>query len=141
MNYSKTGGCRGAIPSQKKKTSRRYERDGEAYHSRSVEEHYRRMYFEVLDTVVSSLTNRFDQPGYAVYSYLKALRLKAACRKDYSQEMKQVASVYKDNLDTQLDILQANFDVEESTRTSLTIHNNVKHLKSLSKGAFTWSSL
>lgn len=96
----RTGDRRGAITSQNKKTSRRYEGDdGEAYHSRSVEEHCRRMYFEVLGTVVSCLTNRFDQPGYAVYSHLKALWLKAACRKDYSQEMKQVASVYKDNLD------------------------------------------
>ena len=120
---------------RKRKTPRRFEiGDAEAYHSSSVEQHYRRVYYEVLDSAVSSITDRFDQPGYATYSNLEALLLKAAHKDDFTHEIKAVTSVYKDDLNaselaTQLEVFGASF---ESTDTPSTIHDVIKHLKGLS---------
>ena len=51
--------------------------DGENYHSSTVEEYYRKLYYEALDSAVSCLLERFDQPGYAMYQNLEELLLKA----------------------------------------------------------------
>ena len=40
------------------------------------EDHYRVLYFEALDTVTGSITERFDQEGYQIYSKLEQLLLK-----------------------------------------------------------------
>ena len=95
---------------RRRKTPKRFEcGDGEAYHSSTVEEHYRRQYFEVLDLAVCSITTHFDQPGYTIYTKLENLLLKAAHRDDFSHEIEEVTSVYKDDIDvselsTQLEI-------------------------------------
>lgn len=64
--------------------------DGDGYHSPSVEERYRRQYYEAVDSAVSSIIDRFDQPGYAMYKRLETLLLKAANRNDFSTEIKEV---------------------------------------------------
>ena len=56
------------LPRQRK-WPRKYE-DGtnEGDFLESVEDLYRRMYFEALDIVVCGIKEHFDQPGYKVYS-------------------------------------------------------------------------
>ena len=54
---------------------------GDAYHSPTIQEHYRRQYFEAIDMVVARIQVRFDQPGYAIYCNLESLLLKAANQK------------------------------------------------------------
>ena len=34
----------------------------------SIEDHYRPIYYEAIDTLVQCITKRFDQPGFKVYS-------------------------------------------------------------------------
>ena len=70
---------------RKRKTPRKFViGDAEAYHSSTVElQHYRRVYYEVLDSAVSSITDRFDPPGYGTYSNLEALVLKVAHKDDF----------------------------------------------------------
>lgn len=57
-------------------------------------EHYKRIYFEALDLIVSSIKNRFDQPGYHVYCKLEELLLKAASGVDYEEELVFVTDFY-----------------------------------------------
>ena len=42
----------------------------------SVNEYYRVLYFEAIDLVIEAITERFDQPGYRIYSNLENLILK-----------------------------------------------------------------
>ena len=55
------------LPRKRKMPSRFEEGQDDVYHSPTVEERYRRIYFEVLDLAVSSIKERFDQPGYVLY--------------------------------------------------------------------------
>ena len=64
---------------RRRKTPRRYEvREGESHFPMTVEEHYRRFYFEVLDLAINSLKQCFDQPGYRMYQHLESLLLQSA---------------------------------------------------------------
>ena len=60
----------------------------------SAEDMYRRYYFEALDLIVQAIKDRFDQPGYRVYHCLESLLLKASKEEDFSEELKQVVSIY-----------------------------------------------
>jgi len=46
----------------------------------TVEDHYRRLYFEALDLVIHicGIKDCFNQPGYKIYSQLQQLLVKAA---------------------------------------------------------------
>ena len=115
---------------RKRKTLRRFETgNAETCHSSSVVRHYRQVYSEVFDSAVMSITDRFDQPGYATHSNLEGLLLKAAHKDEFSHEIKEVTSVYKDDLNAseltmQLEVFGASF---ESTDTPPTIHYLIKH--------------
>ena len=78
--------------------------------------YYRRIYFEALDLVINGIKNRFDQPGYKVYSNIEEL-LKATKKSDYDEEFKFVINFYKDDfvteeLKTQLDVMASNFPTD-----------------------------
>ncbi len=71
---------------------------------------YRRIYYEAIDLLITSITTRFDQPGYRAYCCLQNLLLEAVNKKDYSVSMKEVIKKYKndineENLKTHLQIL------------------------------------
>ena len=42
-----------------------------------------------------SITERFDQPGYALYSNLEQLLLKSVKHEDYEEELKSVSELYQ----------------------------------------------
>ena len=76
-------------------------------------DYYRRIYFEALDVIMETITERFDQPGYLVYKDLQTLLLDAANGREISEEAFQtVRTLYTkdfnvDVLKMQLNILQA----------------------------------
>ena len=98
-----------------RKAPKRFEvSGGDGYHSPTVQDYFRMMYYEALDLAVSSIQERFNQPGYAIYSNLESLLLKAAKQEDYSCELKEVRSFYKGDfndkdLTTQLEIFNTNY--------------------------------
>ena len=47
--------------------------DGECYYSNTVEDHYRQIYFEALDLAITSIEDRFSQPGYLLSQNLEEL--------------------------------------------------------------------
>ena len=69
--HEKTDTEEATLP-RKHKAPRRFEvREGEGYHSGTVEEHYHQKYFEALDLAINGIQERFDQPGYAIYKHLR----------------------------------------------------------------------
>ena len=63
----------------------------------TVEQHYRQMYYEALDLIITCIRERFDQPGYRVYSKLQDLLLKCVNGKGYSEEFDFLTDFYEDD--------------------------------------------
>ena len=101
----------------------------------SPEDHYRQIYYEALDLVISSITARFDQPGYQVYRNVKDLILKACSGCPYDPELEYVCTFYKDDvnmlkLQAQLPLLKP---LITEGKTELTIGAITHQLAGLSK--------
>ena len=126
---------------QKRRAPRRFEigsSDGD--HHSSPCDFFRMMYYEALDLATTSITERFDQPGYKVYQNLEALVLKVCRGEKYDEHLDFVCEFYgedfdKDLLKIQLPLLHALVTEEDQCKDSdLTIHNIVKVLANLSIG-------
>ena len=50
-------------------------------------DHYRSIYFQTLDVVINCIESRFDQLGYRSYSCLESLLLKAASKKNFTEDL------------------------------------------------------
>ena len=48
----------------------------EAHHTSNSKEHYRQMYYEVLDSIITVIEDRFDQKSFQVYLQMESLLLK-----------------------------------------------------------------
>ena len=94
----------------------------ESYNDSSIEDHYRRLYFEVLDLAVTGISQRFNQPGYSIYKNLENLLVYAANRKPFDEQLCAVLSHYGDDLascqlSAQLQIWGAYFAEAEALRS------------------------
>ena len=67
---------------------------GEGSHSTTVEDDYHQayMYFEVLDLAIASISDHFNQPGYAIYENHESLIVSATTCKcePFDQHLKKV---------------------------------------------------
>ena len=93
------------------------------FHS-TPKEYYRPHYYEAIDTITTCITDRFDQPGYRVYSEVEQLLLKACKREDFDSELKVVCLFYKDDFDptllcSQLHTFAVNFNEEGTSTVSI----------------------
>ena len=80
---------------------------------------------------MTSISNRFEQQGYATYCTVETLLLKAAKRDDFSQEIKEVAAFYDDDIGmAQLEIFGETSFTDDKI-ANLNIHNVIKYLQSL----------
>ena len=88
---------------RKRRAPQRFEvGTGEGSHSSTVEDHYRQAYFEVLDLAIASISDRFNQPGYAIYQNLESLIVSAANCEPFDQHLKEVVEFYENDLDPSL---------------------------------------
>ena len=59
---------------------------GEAYHPETSHEHFKVIYTEAIDVIISSVKDRFDQPAFKVFGQVEQLLLKSikkiCCRRD-----------------------------------------------------------
>ena len=127
---------------RKRKVPRRID-DGACsnYFSETVEEHYRLQYFEAVDLAVTSIKDRFDQPGYAMYRNLEELILKGAAGGDLSEPLREASGVYHELDVSQLKLQLSNLATyfrEKNITASL--EECVKYLQSLSPAAMTFFS-
>ena len=104
-----------ALPRRRKAPSRFEVGAGGSHYPSSIEDHYRVQFFEALDLLIACIKDRFDQPGYRVYSKLETLLLDAANgvaidEDSFSEMMDLYASDFnRVLLKSQLQILQTKF--------------------------------
>lgn len=80
--------------SRKKRIPKRLYDDSQPYLPVSVEEIYRKYYFEALDLALNCIIDRIEQPGYAFYSILENLLTKAISGQTYDMELNYVCELY-----------------------------------------------
>ena len=72
----------------------------EAYYPTTPKEHYRSIYFDILDIMISSIKTLFEQPSFKLFSALESLLLEALYSSEVSEETeKLVSKVYEDEID------------------------------------------
>ena len=129
---SRQSGTEGPVLPRKRKAPKHLEvGSAEGYHSASVQEYYRQLYFEALDLVITGITDRFDQPGYVIYKNLEGLLVKAANNLPYDECLSEAGSFYKDDfklteLSVQLKMLGTYFS--EQNNTSVTLQDCLQYL-------------
>ncbi len=94
------------------------------FHS-TAEDHYRQIYYEALDLIISCIENRFNQPGYNIYRKLQDLLLKCVNGISYEEEFQFVSQFYHNDLNSEqlrlhLQLLQVNF--ESGNDSNVTVH-------------------
>ncbi len=97
-------------------------------------EHYYRVtvYNRAIDLIVTCFADRFDQPGYRMYSTLEKLLLKVCRGERHDEELATITERYSTdmhmaNLRIQLQTLSTNLDTDAS------LGNVVKYLQGLPK--------
>ena len=117
-----------ALP-RKRKAPTRYEVGSSVgHHPGTPKEYFRQHYFECLDTVVSCIRDRFNQPGYKVLKNLEDLLLKAARNEEYSSELHFVFDFYKNDFvhssfTLQLELLTTSFSSCEHQPTLIEVRD------------------
>ena len=100
-------------------------------------DHYCQIYFETLDTVLASIKERFDQPDFRKYQSLQELFLKAVKGQPWNEEIKEVCSIYGDDLDkyrleAQLPLLKPTANSMNYELQKFTVHDLIRFLQGLS---------
>ncbi len=121
------------LPRRRKQPKRYDENSSTSSFPSTVEEYYKRNYFEALDELVNGIRNRFDQPGYRVYLNLEQLLIKAARKCEYEEEFKFVTDFYQDDFDCQtlklqLHTMSSNF----SSEGNIDLQSIISYFKGLS---------
>ena len=73
----------------------------QCYFPTTVEEHYKRLYFEAMDLITTSITERFNQPGYRISRNAEDLLLKEANGENFEAQFEFVTKFYKSDLHPQ----------------------------------------
>ena len=106
------------LPRKRKKPARYDDGSNDENQSLTAKDHYKNLYFEALDLLIKSITDRFQGPGFESYRNLEDLLLKCANGEPYQDEFDHVTKFYKDDLDpymleTQLMTFGATFPKHE----------------------------
>jgi hypothetical protein len=137
----KLGVDEAALPRQRK-LPKRYDDGAPGFHNVSVEQLYRTAYFEAIDLSITSIRDRFDQPGYTAYRKLEDLLLKACEGADYTGEFQFLCELYEEldisQLDLQLKSLQ--IQLQNQPQSSTSIQPCITFLRDLSPPARTYFS-
>ena len=124
-----------SLPRQRKRPIHYEDGNAAAEFASTPEDHYRRIYYEAPDQIIESITDRFDQPGYGLYSNLEQLLLKAVTHEDYEEELKSVAELYQSDLhieDLKIQLTTLSLQLSDSHPSFSDI---LKYLQILSKPA------
>lgn len=81
----------------------------EPHHPKTVQEHYREIYFEILDVAINSIKDRFEQPSFKVFQAFENLLLEAINQTANDNMMHEsILDIYKDEVDLDLVRVEAN---------------------------------
>ena len=122
-----------ALPCRRKAPHRYEVGTSSGHFPASIEDHYRSIYFEAIDTLVQCIMRRFDQPGFKVYRNLETLLLKGARGANFDAELSSVQNLYQNDfnielLKIQLSLLKSH--LEKSTNDP-SLKDIITYLRSL----------
>ena len=80
-------------------------REAQDFHPTAYQDRYQVMYYNIFDTVITSLKDRFDQSSFAVYENIESLLLKTIKGEDISDESEYIIRICTDEVNiTQFEI-------------------------------------
>ena len=76
-------------------------KSGEPYHATTPKEHYRIIYFKVLDVMISSVKERFCQASYEIFANLESFLLQNVNHPEQNNEEleRSISEIYGDDID------------------------------------------
>ena len=88
--------------------------EAQDFHPITCQDRYRAMYYNVLDTVVTSLKDQFNQSSFVIYENIESLLLKIIKGKDTSYELEYIKQIYNDKInitqfEIEADVLRVNY--------------------------------
>ena len=94
----------------------------EGHHPATVEDHYRCLYYNAVDSIVQALMPHFDQPSFKAFCAMEQLLLKGIEDQDVSGETAEVQKIYGDDinfgsLSTELTVLKTICKDEKPSHT------------------------
>ena len=83
-------------------------------HPNNPVDHFKEIYFDALENIISAIKDRFDQPGYQIFSDVEQLLLKAISKENYGDELRRISERYSGDFDSlvispELDLLPTIF--------------------------------
>ena len=90
----------------------------EAYHTSNPKEHYRIIYFEVLDAVINVIKERFDQPSFQAYLKLESFLLKVITGSCVEKEKEFLNEKHGDG-DVDVELLESEGEVWKTILSDL----------------------
>ena len=115
-----------ALPRRKRVPRRLEVGEGAPEYAATVEDHYRRIYFEVIDLLLGAIQERFGQKGFQVLQKLEAIIVENS---PSEETIREVAKFYgpdfhQERLKSQLSVLHSHESLND-------LQSVVSHLKSL----------
>ena len=120
------------LPRQQRRPARLEEGCSAPEFPSTVEDHYRGIYFEALDSLTTCLTDRFDQQDFETYSKCEQLLLNAVNGQDYDKQLQDVCDFYGQDLDQSRLSVQLQILAQEMSGGNKKLSAVVQHFKSLS---------
>ena len=88
------------LPRQRKRPRHYEDGDAEAYHPAEPKVYYRQIYYQAIDSVISTINDHFNKADYGMYAKLEQILLLAATIINYSAQLKEVVEFYKDDFNS-----------------------------------------
>ena len=109
-----------------------YNAEGGEYHPDSPRDHFRQIYLQAIDVLVTSIKDRFNQPSFLAYERLESFLLKGLRDEDISGEFSYLQQMYSsdvnvEQLKVEMDVLKVIMKGENPE----CFDDILKHLKSL----------
>ena len=123
------------LPRRRRLPARYEDGDAPAEFDETPESRYRRVYFEALDKLTMSITDRFGQHDYNIYMNCEGLLLKTANGEDATSEFDTVTEFYGSNfmpatLQGHLQTFGSNFRGDNSSHNGATLSEIVSYIQS-----------
>jgi hypothetical protein len=128
------------LPRQRRAPQRFEVGDGDTSHHfpTCVQDHYRMIYFEAIDTLATCLKDRFTQKDFEIYAKLEHILVKGAKAECVDKELEECGSFYGTDFDvnvlkTQLLTLSVQVKADYSDIDHLLLSDMIRHFRALSK--------
>lgn len=86
------------LPRKRRAPARIEVGSGQPTFPETPKDHYRRIYFEVIDLIVNAIEQRFSQPSFTAYEKMESLLLKGINGESYTAELDYMKVSYNDDI-------------------------------------------